>query len=81
MIACFATAIQFVYIGDMMYWYAAFFGCITLISAFTGLKAINWYTEKSGKESVIAIILVGVLTLAILGLPLNYLLKYMAKED
>lgn len=63
-----------------MYAYAAMFGFITLLSAYCGLKAINWYTAKSGKESVIAFILIAVLTLALVGLPLNYLLKSLESK-
>lgn len=80
MIAALSTAAQFIYIGDMMYAYAGLFALLTLISAFCGLKAINAYTAKSGKESIIAIILVIVLTLALLGLPLNYLIKSMEEK-
>lgn len=74
MIASIATAIQFVYIGNLLIEYAILTGLISLVAAFIGIKAINIVT-KSGKQSVITLILVIVLTLALLSLPLNYLIK------
>ena len=49
MIASIVTAFQFIYIGDLLWVYAAFFGVMTIISAFFGLKALNMYIAKSGK--------------------------------
>jgi len=49
MIASIVTAFQFIYIGDLLWAYAAFFGVMTIISAFFGLKALNMYIAKSGK--------------------------------
>jgi len=40
---------------------------------------VNKIIEKSGKQSIIAVILASVLTLALVSLPINYLLK--AKAD
>lgn len=54
---------------------ALYVGVVALISAFTGIKAINIYVKKSGRESVIAFILVGVLIAALISLPLNFIIK------
>lgn len=51
-----------------------------MIAAFCGLKAINIYIKKSGKQSVITIILTGVLLMALISLPLNYLIKANKNE-
>lgn len=73
MIASIAVVVQFIYL-DQLYWgYSAEFGVITVFAAFTGIQAINSYVKKSGKQSVITLLLVIVLTLAILSLPLKFL--------
>lgn len=79
MVASLATAFQFVYIGDLLWAYAAFFGAMTVTAAFCGLKALNIYLAKSGKQSVIAIVLTFCLTFALISLPLNYLIKANAE--
>lgn len=75
MVASIVTVFQFIYIGDLLWWYAIIFGSITIVSAFCGLKALNAYLAKSGKQSIIAIILTFVLTFAVISLPLNYVIK------
>jgi len=53
-----------------------------LIAAYVGIKAVNSYVEKSGKQSIIAILLVIVLVFALLSLPLNfYLDQYYAENE
>jgi len=49
MIASISVAIQFIYIGAMNFQYAAMFGVITVISAYTGITAVNMYVKRSGK--------------------------------
>jgi len=75
MIASIATCIQFIYIGELLWGHALMFGLITLVAAYSGLKAINVYIAKSGKQSTITVILVLVLSLALIALPIDYLLK------
>lgn len=48
MIASVSVAIQFAWIGDMIYSYAILFGVITIISAYIGITAINYYVKKTG---------------------------------
>lgn len=48
-------------------------GSIAVFAAFTGIQSINIYVKRSGKQSVITILLVIVLTLALLSLPLKFL--------
>jgi len=79
MIASLSVAIQFMYIGAMNYQYAILFGFLTLLAAYTGITAVNIYVKRSGKQSVIAILLVIVLTLALISLPIDYIMKAQAK--
>ena len=81
MIASVATAIQFAYVGELLYAYSVYFGLMTIVAAYVGLKAINIYIKRSGKQSVITIILTGVLTMALISLPLNYILKANRHEE
>ena len=75
MIASLSVAIQFVYIGAMKFDFAIMFGTLTLFAAYTGITAVNIYVKRSGKQSVIAILLVIVLTLALISLPIDYIMK------
>lgn len=79
MIASVSVAIQFIYIGSMNYQFAGMFGVITLIAAYSGITAVNIYVKRSGKQSVIAVLLVIVLTLALVSLPIDYIMKARAK--
>lgn len=81
MIASLSVAIQFIYIGAMNFQYAILFGFLTLIAAYTGITAVNIYVKRSGKQSVIAILLVIVLTLALISLPIDYIMKARAKAN
>ena len=75
MIASIATAIQFILKGELLIGHAILFGLITIFSAYSGLKALNIYiTRSGGKQSIIAIILTLVLIIALISLPLKYLL-------
>lgn len=78
MVSTFATVIQYVIRGNLLYGYASYFGVISIIGAFTGLKAINMYLARSGRQSIITIILTLLLTSALGSLPLNYWLKARA---
>jgi hypothetical protein len=80
MIASLSVAIQFIYLGGMNFDYAILFGGLTLIAAYTGITAVNIYVKRSGKQSVIAILLVIVLTLALISLPIDYIMKAQAKS-
>ena len=76
MIASLSVVIQFIYLGRLNWGYAYLFGLVTIFAAYTGIKSINEYVKRSGKQSVIAIMLVIVLVLAILMLPLKEILTY-----
>jgi len=58
-----------------MWNHAILFGIITFIAAFIGIYGVNIYIERSGRQSVIAIMLVIVLALAFVSLPLNSIIK------
>ena len=75
MVASISVASQFIYINFMNYYFAALFGVIALVSAFTGITVVNKIVAKSGKQSIIAGLLVIVLLSALISLPLNYLLR------
>lgn len=75
MVASIVTAFQFIYIGNLLWWYAMFFGGLSVVSAYLGLKSLNIYLAKSGKQSIIAIVLTFCLTFALISLPLNFVIK------
>jgi len=81
MIASISVAIQFAWIGDMLWPFAIMFGSITLVAAYIGIQSINWYIKKSGKQSIIAFMLVLVLVLALVSLPIKTLMKSQATEE
>jgi len=74
MVASFSVMIQFFLIGKLLLPFALLFGLVTLVSVYIGINGVNYYVKKSGKQSIILVLLTGVLTLALLSLPLNYLL-------
>lgn len=73
MVASIAVVVQFVYLGQLNQGYALMCGIIGILAAFTGILSINVYVKKSGKQSVIAILLVVVLVMAVCMLPLKFL--------
>lgn len=75
MIASISVVVQFIYL-DQLYWsYSIVFGILSIFGAYTGIGCVNAYIKRSGKQSVIAIILVVTLTLALLSLPLKYIIQ------
>jgi len=60
--------------------YALTFGAITVCSAFVGLKGIGEYVKRTGRQSIILVILTMVLTMALLSLPLKYLVLDVEKD-
>lgn len=81
MIASISVAIQFAWIGDMLWPFAIIFGAITLVAAYIGIQSINWYIKKSGKASIIAFMLVLVLVLALVSLPIKKIMQANAAVD
>ena len=81
MIASISVAIQFIYIGEMNFEYAVLFEVLTLFSGYTGITAVNIYVKRSGKQTLIPIIFVIVLTLALISLPIDYLMKTNAAKN
>lgn len=76
MIASISVAIQFAWIGEMLWPFAIMFGAITIVAAYMGISFIEWYIKKNGgKQSIIAFMLVLVLVLALVSLPLKKLMK------
>ena len=79
MIASISVAVQFFQLGELNMNYALMFGVITIICAFVGIQAINMYVARSGKQSIIAILLTVVLIMAVVSLPINYIIKANAQ--
>lgn len=75
MIASLSVTIQFLMRGQLNKHYSLLFGIVSFLSAFVGLFFVNRYIKKTGKQSLIAIILTLVLVVALLLLPLNYYIK------
>ena len=48
---------------------------ITVVAVFVGIYSVNVYVKKTGKQSIILIILVICLTLAFVSIPLKAFLK------
>jgi len=74
MIATISVTTQFIYLGEIQWYYSIYFGLITIIAAFSGIRAINWYTKKSGKNSIILILLCFLIVMALIMLPLKFIL-------
>lgn len=74
MIASLVTVLQFMLLGDLLWNYAILFGTMTIVAAYCGLKSLNVYIARSGKQSVIAIVLAICLGFALLSLPLKYII-------
>jgi uncharacterized membrane protein YfcA len=75
LVASFSVMLQFAYAGSLNIHYSIMFGVLTVLSAFTGIYLVNLYVQRSGKQSIIAVILVVVLSMALVSLPINYLMK------
>ena len=75
LIASIAVASQFAYL-QVIYWgYALIYMLITVIAVWIGISMVNVYVKKTGKQSIILIILVICLTLAFVSIPLKAFLK------
>ena len=75
MVASFSVVIQFLMAKLLDWEYALIFGVVSFASALVGIVVVNRLVQKSGKQSIIAIILAGVLVLALILLPINYMIK------
>lgn len=74
MVASISVAIQFAAKGAMNWEWALIFGAIALAGAFIGIQGVKKIIEKSGKQSIITIILTFVLVLALVSLPIKSIL-------
>ena len=80
MISAVAVAVQFAMASEMNYAYALIFGVSTIGAAYIGIKSVQIYISQSGKESIIALMLLIVLSLALISIPLKYLLTNKTDE-
>jgi len=60
--------------------YSLIFGAITIVAAYIGIQGVNKFVAKSGRQSIIPIILTSILIFALISLPLNYLLKMRSES-
>jgi Na+-driven multidrug efflux pump len=68
--------------SDSLNWpYALICGGITVAAGYVGITSVNNYIKKTGKQSLIAVILTCVLVFALLSLPLDMWLDWMYIED
>jgi hypothetical protein len=74
MIASISVASQYIFMEQLNIYFSGLFGLITIVAAYVGIKSVNTYIEKSGKQSIIAIILVIVLILSLVSLPFKFLI-------
>ena len=81
MIASVAVVIQFYVLNMLNIPYSIIFGAITIVAAYLGINAVNKFVAKSGRQSIIPILLTSILVFAVLSLPLNYVLKGMKKQE
>jgi uncharacterized membrane protein YfcA len=75
LISTLSVTSQFLYMGIMNIPYAVYLGLIQLLGAYLGVTQVNRIVKLTGRESVIVIILTFVLFIALLSLPVKYLLK------
>ena len=75
MVAAISVVFQFILMGELIWTHSLIFGALALVAAYVGIKGVNVYIRKSGRQSVIAIMLVIVLILALVSLPINLLLS------
>lgn len=81
MIASLSVVIQFIMLQELNWYFSALFGASTVFAAFLGLKILDCYMRKAGgKQSTIAVLLVICLTLALVSVPLNMMLKSNQKS-
>ena len=60
--------------GELNWGYSLIFGAVTLVATFIGIKSVSVYIAASGRESIIALLLVIVLSIALVSIPLKHLL-------
>ena len=74
MIASISVASQYIFMEQLNIYFSGLFGLITIFAAYVGIISVNIYIEKSGKQSIIAIILVVVFVLSLVSLPFKFLI-------
>lgn len=78
MVSADAVLLQFVVLGEIDWTYSLIFGFTSLVSAYIGIMTVKWYIARSGRESVIALILMIVLVFALISLPIK---SWMDSKD
>jgi len=74
LVASMSVCLQFLMAKNMLVNYALCFGSMTIVCAYIGISSVNSIVKKSGKQSVITVILAACLIIALLSLPLKFLL-------
>lgn len=81
MVSAVSVALQFAMLHDMIWPYAGIFGVSTILAAYLGIRAVQCYIERSGKESIIALLLIIVLSLALISIPIKQFLLPSAHKQ
>jgi uncharacterized membrane protein YfcA len=74
LISTLSVTSQFLYMGVMNIPYAVYLGLIQLVAAYLGVTQVNQIVKLTGRQSVIVIILTFVLLIALISLPVKYIL-------
>mmetsp|Transcript_13471 Transcript_13471/g.22918 ORF Transcript_13471/g.22918 Transcript_13471/m.22918 type:complete len:224 (+) Transcript_13471:871-1542(+) len=75
MISSISVVTQFIMLKQLNFEYAKIFGVLTLVFAYVGIKGVNIYISRSGKQSVILISLTVVLIIALVSLPIKRVIE------
>ena len=66
LISATSVIMQFIIAGTLNWMYAGLSGILTMIAAYIGITQVNAYVQKTGKQSMIAVLLAAVLIFAFL---------------
>lgn len=74
LVASLSVCIQFVMMDELNWYFCGLFGVATLFCAYVGITTVKGAIKKSGKESIISILLIICLSLALVSIPLKMFL-------
>lgn len=77
----FVSSIQFIILGSLNWQFAGFLSIFIIIGTMTGLSVINAYVKRTGKQSVIVILLGCVICVGIILTPTVTILRLRGEEN
>lgn len=77
----FVSSIQFIIIGTLNWQFAGFLSIFIIIGTVIGLSVINGYVKRTGKQSVIVILLGCVICVGIILTPTITLIRLRGEEN